>query len=63
MTHEQAGDRINSVPQEAEKRLCAGCGCEIRPDYWQPPETSLCPECEDMIRVGTVAWPDKKEEG
>jgi hypothetical protein len=45
-----------------ERRLCAGCGCEIRPDYWQPPETSLCQECEDKIRAGRVPWPGPAQE-
>jgi len=39
-----------------ERHLCAGCGAEIRSDYWQPPETSLCPECEDTIREGLMSW-------
>ena len=44
-----------------ERHLCADCGREIRPDYWQPPETSVCPECEDRIREGKVSWPGPKE--
>ena len=38
--------------------LCAGCGCELRPDYWQPPETSLCGPCEDKISHRALSWMD-----
>lgn len=43
--------------------LCAGCGCEMRPDYWQPQVTSLCVTCEDKINNRVMSWPDPVEPG
>jgi len=50
--------RKQDLQQRYAHPLCAGCGEVIRPDYWQPPETSLCPECEDKVRQGQVSWPE-----
>lgn len=53
--------RQEELQQRYANPLCAGCGCALMPDYWQPPETSLCPTCEDKVRLGKMAWPDPKK--
>lgn len=53
-------NELKMAREQARRRYtnptCADCGAPIRPDYWQPPETSLCPECEERVRKVEVAW-------
>jgi len=41
--------------------LCAGCGCEIPHDYWEPQVTGLCTACEEQIQQADTAWKKKEE--
>ena len=51
------------LQQRYANPLCASCGETMAPDWWQPPETSLCPTCEDKVRQGAMAWPGPKGSG
>lgn len=46
-----------AMRQRYANPLCAGCGAGIGPNWGQPPETSLCPDCEDRVGQGQMAWP------